>query len=149
MESKLFLTDLYAYHQWANLKYLALIETSSASNEDIYKLFNHIFNAQEIWNSRILSKPCELTPWSSRQIQTIKAASIHLHQESLDIINTSTLSKQITYKNSAGKQYTNTVQEILFHVVNHATYHRAQLASRFKQLQIDPPATDYIFYKRD
>ena len=35
---------------------------------------------------------------------------------------------------------------VLRHVVNHATYHRGQLASKLKRLGIDPPATDLVFW---
>ena len=35
---------------------------------------------------------------------------------------------------------------VLRHVVNHATYHRGQVASKLKRLGVDPPATDLIFW---
>ena len=34
------------------------------------------------------------------------------------------------------------------HVVNHATMHRGQIIGMIRQLGIDPPATDLIFYLR-
>lgn len=34
------------------------------------------------------------------------------------------------------------------HVVNHATMHRGQIISMIRQLGIDPPSTDLIFYLR-
>jgi uncharacterized damage-inducible protein DinB len=35
---------------------------------------------------------------------------------------------------------------VLRHVVNHATYHRGQVASKLKRFGIEQPATDFIFY---
>ena len=35
---------------------------------------------------------------------------------------------------------------VLRHVVNHATYHRGQLASKPKRLGVEQPATDFIFW---
>jgi uncharacterized damage-inducible protein DinB len=35
---------------------------------------------------------------------------------------------------------------VVRHVVNHATYHRGQVASKLKRLGVDPPATDFIFW---
>jgi uncharacterized damage-inducible protein DinB len=35
---------------------------------------------------------------------------------------------------------------VLRHVVNHATYHRGQIASKLKRLGIDPPVTDLVFW---
>ena len=34
------------------------------------------------------------------------------------------------------------------HVVNHATLHRGQVVGMIRQLGIEPPATDLIFYLR-
>lgn len=35
---------------------------------------------------------------------------------------------------------------VLRHVVNHATYHRGQVASKLKRFGIEPPVTDMIFW---
>ncbi|WP_379084396.1 DinB family protein [Pedobacter sp. UC225_65] len=46
-------------------------------------------------------------------------------------------------------QYTGIVKDILFHVFNHSTYHRAQIATLFKESGITPPVTDFIILKRN
>ncbi len=35
---------------------------------------------------------------------------------------------------------------VFLHVVNHATYHLGQVASKLKRLGVEPPATDFVFY---
>src|SRR4051794_29252439 len=35
---------------------------------------------------------------------------------------------------------------VLRHVVNHATYHRGQIASKLKRFGVEQPATDFIFW---
>jgi uncharacterized damage-inducible protein DinB len=35
---------------------------------------------------------------------------------------------------------------VLRHIVNHATYHRGQVASKLRRLGIEPPMTDMIFW---
>jgi uncharacterized damage-inducible protein DinB len=39
-----------------------------------------------------------------------------------------------------------TVEESLFHVLNHETYHRGQISMALQQWQIDPPNFDYPFF---
>jgi uncharacterized damage-inducible protein DinB len=34
------------------------------------------------------------------------------------------------------------------HVVNHATMHRGQIVGMIRQLGLDPPSTDLLFYLR-
>lgn len=46
-------------------------------------------------------------------------------------------------------EFTNTIGDILFHIVNHSTYHRGQIASDFRESDIEPLNTDYIMFKRD
>jgi uncharacterized damage-inducible protein DinB len=35
---------------------------------------------------------------------------------------------------------------MLRHIVNHATYHRGQIASKLKRFGIEPPNTDFFFW---
>lgn len=66
----------------------------------------------------------------------------------LKIVNECKMDDLIFYKNSKGNQFNNSIQQILFHVVNHFTHHRGQIISDLRQNGIDPIITDYIFYKR-
>ena len=56
--------------------------------------------------------------------------------------------KKYSYVNSKGKEYSNTLMQIITHVINHSTYHRAQIASLLKSENINPPYTDYIGFFR-
>ncbi len=44
--------------------------------------------------------------------------------------------------------FTNVIQDVLFHFINHSTYHRGQIAIQMKEAGLEPIATDYIFFKR-
>lgn len=46
-----------------------------------------------------------------------------------------------------GKTVVITIDEMLFHLVNHFTYHRGQIAMGLKILGKDVPMTDYIPYR--
>jgi len=55
---------------------------------------------------------------------------------------------RVEYKNAAGEKYTNSVKDIITHVINHSTYHRAQIAQLIRQSGGEPAKTDYIVYQR-
>jgi uncharacterized damage-inducible protein DinB len=54
------------------------------------------------------------------------------------------LTEKISYTNSKGETWNNTVEEILTHVVIHSAYHRGQIASDVRASGGVPAYTDYI-----
>ena len=112
-------------------------------------LINHTLNAQEIWNARIEENPSKVGVWDVRPLETLKDINLANYQNSLRIVDAYDFDKQIRYKTSRGEMFENTVRDILFHAINHSTYHRGQIATDCKLNGIAPLVTDYIFYKRN
>lgn len=112
-------------------------------------LFSHVLTAQHIWTQRIFDRAPLYAVWEEHLPEDffrISAANFNLLKDVLDRID---LDQVITYTKSSGETFTNSVKDILFHVVNHSTYHRAQIASLLKAESIHPPITDYIILKRE
>ena len=126
----------------------ALLSSEVTLPEKSLKLINHTINAHEIWNHRIEEKPCATTVWAMRDLNELKHINKNNYNTSIEILELYDFSKMLSYKNSKGDKYTNTVKDILFHIVNHSTYHRGQIATDCKKHGITPLVTDYIFYKR-
>jgi uncharacterized damage-inducible protein DinB len=116
--------------------------------EKSIKLFSHLLNAHHIWNSRINGHISAYTIWQVHTSDHFLWMDLDNYENTKKILEIKSLEEKITYVNSQGNQFTNTIRDILFHVVNHSTYHRAQIASDLKQSGIEPLITDYIFYKR-
>lgn len=111
-------------------------------------LLSHILSAQHIWAKRILGEKPQYAVWEVLQpedFESIYQTNMNLLEE---ILSTKVLTEEITYGNSAGQGFTNTIEEILMHICNHGTYHRGQLAKMLKQAGYVPPITDYIMLKR-
>lgn len=66
----------------------------------------------------------------------------------MQIMDSRNLEELISYSNSKGEMFSNTIDDVLFHVINHSTYHRAQIATDLKIAQIESANTDYILYRR-
>lgn len=62
---------------------------------------------------------------------------------SLKIVGEVDLEKLMTYNNATGGQFTNKIKDLLFHIINHSTYHRAQLALLLREQGVEPINTDY------
>ena len=50
----------------------------------------------------------------------------------------------VSYKNTKGESWTNSVEDILMHVVMHSAYHRGQIAADMRAAGHSPAYTDFI-----
>lgn len=146
---KSFFRELFEYSHHFNTKLAdVFVSNPDKVGENALKLFNHLINAHQIWNSRIEAKPQPVKVWDMRDTASLQNIDQLNYRDTLRILEEQDLGKMVRYINSQGQSFGNTVRDILFHVVNHSTYHRAQIATAFKQSGMQPLTTDYIFYKR-
>jgi uncharacterized damage-inducible protein DinB len=57
--------------------------------------------------------------------------------------------RMITYRNSTGAEWTNSLEDILLHVANHGVYHRGQVALLVRAAGGKAIGTDYVLFTRD
>jgi len=142
------LIDLFEYTYHFNIEMIKVIsENRELVDDKTISLINHTLNAQQIWNARILGEET-FEVWQINRFESLVEINHGNFLKSIDIINNLDLDTKIEYQNSRGTKFENTIFEMLFHAVNHSTYHRGQINSLFKQNGITPVLTDYIFYKR-
>ncbi|HMV03624.1 MAG TPA: DinB family protein [Chitinophagales bacterium] len=146
---KIFLKELFEYNHHCNGKLAAVyVAHHEMLSENAIFLFNHILNAHQIWNNRILPMQSSFGVRQIHEIKQLKNIDTSNYEQTLLILESIDLSNSLAYTNSKGEAYNNIIQDILFHIINHSTYHRAQIASSFTQSGIEALSTDYIFYKR-
>lgn len=54
------------------------------------------------------------------------------------------LAESVSYMNSKGESWSNSVHDILTHVVMHSAYHRGQIAAEMRAAGKQPAYTDFI-----
>lgn len=144
-----FFEELFTYSKVMNEKVAELTQNNAAIvTPKSIELYSHILNAHHIWNNRILNLKPEFSVWQVHNISEFSAILETNHLHSISILKHNNLDKIITYQTSNGQSFANTVRDLLFQVINHSTYLRAQIATLLKEVGIAPPATDYIFFKR-
>ncbi len=140
--------ELFDYNNHFNQKLVALIlENKTQTSEKTQKLINHLINAQQIWNARIQNTE-QFDVWQINDWSKLSSIDSNNYETSLKILDDYDLNVSIQYTNSKGETFSNKIKDILYHIINHSTYHRAQIATDLKQNGIEPINTDYIFYKR-
>jgi uncharacterized damage-inducible protein DinB len=145
---KNFLPELFDYHLHFNDQIIHLFEYHAEIPLDRAKfLFCHSVNAHQIWNARILTHS-EVGVHATHGLEMCKAMNRENFEKSFQILEERDLEEIITYQNTQGQEFQNSLQEILFHVCNHFTYHRGQIMSELREQGIEPLITDFIVYKR-
>ncbi|MEX2380412.1 MAG: DinB family protein [Vicingaceae bacterium] len=143
-----FFKDIFEYHHQTNQRLIQLLLNNEAQlTERIIYLISHSLNAHQIWNARITDSKT-VGVHDLHELKICAQMDDENFRETLSILNNHELSQKVSYQNSKGDIFQNSVQEVLFHISNHFSHHRGQIATFLRQQNIQPPATDYIFYKR-
>lgn len=146
---KPFFTELFDYNHHVNQQLVAIMASNSNIVSDkAVRLFSHIMNAQQIWNNRIKPKSTLYGVWTAHAVEDFQQLDQVNFEHTALIINTVDLSFTLPSLQVRGRNFNKTVAEILFHIINHSTYHRGQIASEFRQIGIEPLATDYFLYEK-
>jgi uncharacterized damage-inducible protein DinB len=141
------LIDLFEYTYHFNNEMIKVISKNREAVDDkTISLINHTLNAQQIWNARI-SRETTFEVWQINPFDTLEEINHQNFLKSIAIVQNADLEKTIEYQNSRGTKFENTVFDMLFHAINHSTYHRGQINSLLKQNGLEPILTDYIFIK--
>lgn len=146
--------ELFKYDHWANLRMLGVIEDKKINDHKILKLFSHLLSASIIWHNRIKDLPT--TPFPLWEVYKVREIRSMIDESSRNWINylenehaSEIYEEMIFYKNLKEVKHENTIRHIITHVINHSTYHRAQMAVRMRELNIDSPVTDFIAFSRE
>lgn len=137
------------YNRWANQKLVEALAQKPA-NEEVMLKFSHIALAEEVWLDRLDGKPVAgRNIFETMPIEAIDALLTKCFSRWEIFINQCPdFNKALTFKRLDGTPMENTVGDILTHIFNHGTYHRAQIATLMRQQGLQPVITDYIAFAR-
>ena len=158
------LIDHLTYNLWANerMGHLLMAQSDAILNAEqkssftsVTKTVMHLLDAEIIWLTRL--KGQSLTDWPSKKFTGTKAdmlqGLVKTSTELLQLIKEKGdefTSQVIAYKNMKGDPYTNRVEEILYHVVNHGTYHRGQIITMLRGAGVEQVvSSDLIVWFRE
>ena len=157
------------YTVWANAKLSQILENvdesvlkkeTPSSFPTIEKTILHIWDAELIWLKRLQGE--SLRDWPSKNFSggrdTLISAWVEhsvTFKEYIDGKGEAFLRETINYTNTSGHPYSNSVEEIIYHVVNHGTFHRGQIITMLRANGVTKLAdsealssTDLITYLR-
>lgn len=157
------LQTLFGYNRWANLRFLDAMAGLSKEElgKDLHGSFPsvaatlvHLIGAEWVWLRRWQGE----SPTSFPEAMTLDSvAAVRARWDALwdeqraylETLDDAALSRTVAYRGFDGTAFEAQLGELARHVVNHATYHRGQLATMLRQLGYTPPSTDFVRYCRE
>ena len=158
---------LFDYTEWANdlamdaaddLRDEDLRRNFGISHKSIFGTLAHMAGAEWIWLERWSGRsPAKAEAWSlwtpesCGDLATLNDRWTELVQQRAQFISglgESQLAAELPFKLLSGDPSSMRLVDQMQHVANHATMHRGQVVGMIRQLGIEPPSTDLLFYLR-
>ena len=139
------LRRLLQYDAWANMETLSSLRVGTPPPRSL-KWIAHIVGAECLWLARLRGEPTPLPVWPELEVASCGKLLEELSRRWPEYLDDTgeALGDSVTYTNSKGESWTNTVEEVLTHVTIHSAYHRGQIASDLRAAGKVPAHTDYI-----
>lgn len=147
---KKYFLKLYQYNAWATKRVVETLAKQQVNDQKILSLLGHVVAAQFLWLHRIKGLPApDVKLWGDYSLEQLIEMSQRASQQWLDFVqSTDNFDREMTYRNYVNEPYTNNVENVMIHLVNHSSYHRAQIAMLLRQKGYEPINTDFITYDR-
>lgn len=153
------LLELLAFHTWASRKtFETLNELSSeqlhrdlgSSFKSIFETLVHSFGADRAWLGRLEGDtPTKPNPADFPSLEALLSKwNAVLDRLPLAVEQMGNPELEIHYKTYNGEPNTNSLGQIVRHVVNHGTYHRGQVVAMQRMMGVKAASTDLILFYR-
>ena len=142
-----FFQDKFEYDFFASKNCIESLE----SQEDFVSEFtirsmSHILNVHHIWNRRLLDNPIESELWDVFPIHFHQKLLEENYRETIEYLEKLEGTEKIKYHSSEGVAFEKSTMDVLYHILNHSNYHRAQIALDLKQNNLKTPNYNFISY---
>lgn len=142
---------LFDHLEWANRR--ALEAARDPENEEALRLLSHLLACEQLWLERIKtgdSSGREIWPdLSFGDCEKLLEQNLEAYRRLLDSLSEEDVDREISYRDSKGREFDTPLGEILLHVFLHGTYHRGQIAIRLRDGGDEPVNTDFITFVRE
>lgn len=132
----------FRYDRWASerwIDYLPKLPESLGAAA----VFQHILTAQRVWLTRCLSEE-EVRGLTGDLVSDVR----QLNEDWIDLLRSCDPEAYVSYVNTRGESFFNTVEQIVRHVLFHGVYHRGHLRGLAGTAGCDFPETDFIVFAR-
>lgn len=162
MDMVQYFKTLYGYNQWAHQQMWACVmqlsdeQFTQALDYSVGSIHNqcvHIMSAENMWLKRIqgIEGPGFYAPADYPTREAVREQWDHIRgalNAYLDTLTEAELDRVIEMYTTKGHYYANPVWQILMHLANHGTDHRAQVLAMIHSLEGETAPQDVILFLR-
>lgn len=142
---------LFAYNAWANLRAVEMIgELHEPNYAQALRLLSHLLRAERVWLGRVReTNDADTALWETDALEVCcQVVRTNTEAWSSFLSSSPDLTQQVPYTNSQGTPFKTELRDIVSHVLNHSTHHRAQVSLLVREAGEVPLPLDYIAYVR-
>lgn len=148
---------LFLYKQWSDRRlFEAIAQIDAAQYSDDYNFakqqFNHMIIVEELFRSRLENKKALYSQTNTEVLPTFDELQQRIERSDVWFIGfvkqteSNQLAKIIHFQFIDKKTGSLSVEEMLFHIINHGTYHRGNIAHALHHAQVAHPADTYTVF---
>ncbi|AUZ56072.1 damage-inducible protein DinB [Stenotrophomonas acidaminiphila] len=149
--------DAFAYKRWAMQRTLEAIRAVDARAFPASVAFarqqlNHIVIVEELFRARLLGEAPPHAATNSAEVPALEALAMRLEASDqwyaahLAALAPAQWDQALRFRFADGRDGCMTRREILFHVLNHATYHRGAIGHALDRAGVPHPADTYTVF---
>ena len=146
-----FYRNLFKYDDWANRRVIESLKALPITEDRPLRPFSHLLATEHNWHCRLRQNREEMIDFFPLfSLDQCADMADELARKWAQYIeeNQARPAEPVSYRTTEGREFTSAIQDILFHVANHSTHHRGQVAVALRHLGYEPAVTDYIVYTR-
>jgi uncharacterized damage-inducible protein DinB len=111
----------------------------------------HVLGAEANWLARLEARRADIAIWPELDDDALDALRRTVRRDFdayLGRLDERDLDASVTYRNSAGASFTNSVGDVLLHVAMHGQYHRGKVNAMLRAADASPAPVDFIGFVR-
>jgi len=145
-----FFADKFERDHHQNLALIRFFEEQEDNlPEIVLKSFSHILNVHYLWNCRLRQLPADSNDWDILPLSYFDRFENQNYQETRNLLENTDWEELINYHSSEGIPLSGLTTDILYHILQHSNYHRAQIITEIKRAELPVPSFEFILMRSD
>jgi uncharacterized damage-inducible protein DinB len=145
--------ELIDYDGWANERMARVLARASALAPKIRRAWAHLAATSDLWYARCAGDDYKrVVVWPETEVAEASQrvlAACRRWREMIESTSDADLERSVKFTNTRGEACADKLGDIVRHLVNHGTHHRAQIAMLLRDGGTEPADLDFIIYCRE